>query len=218
MDLEPPRLDLRQIEDLVDDLEQRLGRMLHGLGVGLLLGRQLGIEHQPGHAEDAVHWRADLVAHRREEPRFRIVGRQRLIAHLGERQLGAPLLRDVAPDRLILADAAIRIEDRLALDGKPAPTAGRLHLLLEALDATRGSVRHPALGDLLGMHRAEHAPRLDAEHPAIGAVDERQAILAIGPPDDLGLAVEQIAVAGLALAKLPPEVVEPLEPGFDGLD
>jgi hypothetical protein len=42
-----------------------------------LLGRQLGVEHQLRHADDAVHRRADLVAHVREELALGAAGRPR---------------------------------------------------------------------------------------------------------------------------------------------
>ena len=40
LQLQPSRLDLGEVEDVVDDVEQRLGRDADGLGVALLLGRE----------------------------------------------------------------------------------------------------------------------------------------------------------------------------------
>ena len=40
LELQPPRFDLREVEDVVDDVEQRVGRRLHGRQVVALLGRQ----------------------------------------------------------------------------------------------------------------------------------------------------------------------------------
>ena len=47
--------------------EQRLRRALHRLQVVALLGAERRVERELGHADDAVHRRADLVAHVREE-------------------------------------------------------------------------------------------------------------------------------------------------------
>ena len=60
-------LDLREVENVVDDGEQRVGRALDGRGEAALARIELGIEQQLGHAEHAVHRRADLVRHAREE-------------------------------------------------------------------------------------------------------------------------------------------------------
>jgi len=67
VDVELASLDLREVEDVVEDLEQALGRPVDRLDVPALLGRQLSVECQLGHADDAVHRGADLVAHVREE-------------------------------------------------------------------------------------------------------------------------------------------------------
>ena len=56
-------LDLGEVEDVVDHGQQVIGRELHHAEVLALLGGQLGVEGQLGHADDAVHRRADLVAH-----------------------------------------------------------------------------------------------------------------------------------------------------------
>ena len=67
LDAELARLDLREIEDVVDDAEQGIGRVAHHLEIAeaLLLGFRP--QRQVGHADDAVHRRADLMAHVGEE-------------------------------------------------------------------------------------------------------------------------------------------------------
>ena len=55
-------LDLREVEDVVDDVEERVGGAADGLDEVALLVGQLGVHQQRGHADDAVHRRADLVA------------------------------------------------------------------------------------------------------------------------------------------------------------
>ena len=68
-------LDLREVENVVDDGEQRVGRALDRRRETALARIELRIEQQLGHAEHAVHRRADLVRHAREEFALRLAGR-----------------------------------------------------------------------------------------------------------------------------------------------
>ena len=82
---EPPGLDARDVEDLVDQLQQvpaALEDLLHALAVGSAVG--LHLEELP-EAEDRVERRPQLVAHAREELTLRLVGAVRL--GLGLREL-----------------------------------------------------------------------------------------------------------------------------------
>ena len=67
-------LDLGEIENLLDQRQQRFARGLRRLGVGELLGRERRVEQQIGHAENAVERRADFVADGGEEARLGAVG------------------------------------------------------------------------------------------------------------------------------------------------
>ena len=80
LELEPARLDLREVEDVVDDAQQRVAARPDDLGELALLRRQLGPEQQAGHPDHGVHRRPDLVAHRREERALRLRRRLRLLA------------------------------------------------------------------------------------------------------------------------------------------
>ena len=66
-ELEMFRLDLRIVEDVIQDHEQRFGRRAHQLQRPALFGRQLGIEDQLHETQHRVHRSANLVAHVREE-------------------------------------------------------------------------------------------------------------------------------------------------------
>ncbi len=61
------RFDLREVEDVVEDRQQRFSRRSNGRQTLDLIGRQLGIERQLRHPDDPVHRRPDFVAHVREE-------------------------------------------------------------------------------------------------------------------------------------------------------
>src|SRR6185503_12011227 len=58
-----PRLDLREVENFIDNREQRFGRFLHGRQQPPLFGSQRRLQRQRGHAKNAIHGRADFVAH-----------------------------------------------------------------------------------------------------------------------------------------------------------
>ncbi len=77
-------LDLREIEDVIDDGEQRFGRVIDEIDVFPLLPLQVGGEQQFRHSHDAVHGRADLVTHVCQELALGAVGLFRCL--LGLRQ------------------------------------------------------------------------------------------------------------------------------------
>src|SRR5271157_1834760 len=63
VEFDPAGLDLGEIEDVVDDGEQRIGRGAGGLDALPLLLVELGVERQFRHSQDAVHGSPDFVAH-----------------------------------------------------------------------------------------------------------------------------------------------------------
>ena len=69
-ELELAGLDLREVQDVVDDHEQALGGDLHPGGQFVLVGVEVGVEQQVRQPDDAVHRGADLVAHGRDEFRL----------------------------------------------------------------------------------------------------------------------------------------------------
>ena len=63
LDVHPPGLDLGEVEDVVDDRQQRIARVADGGGeVALVVGERC-VQQQAAHADDGIHRRADLVAH-----------------------------------------------------------------------------------------------------------------------------------------------------------
>ena len=85
LQIELAGLDLGEIENFLDQRQQRFARGLRRLGISELLGRQRRVEQQIGHAENAVERRADFVADGGEEARLGAVGGFRLVARLFER-------------------------------------------------------------------------------------------------------------------------------------
>ena len=85
-------LDLGKIEDVVDDAQQGFAARTHRLGVTALFRGQVGAQEQSDHADDAVHRRADLMAHVGQELAFGDVGRLGL-----DGQLVGPLVGGFEP-------------------------------------------------------------------------------------------------------------------------
>ena len=69
LDVELAGLNLGEIEDVIDDAEQRRAGVVDLADVVALLGIERRLEGEVREADDGVHRRADLVAHVREERR-----------------------------------------------------------------------------------------------------------------------------------------------------
>ena len=124
LDLQPPRLDAREVEDVIDDREQRIGRGFHCEQILPLLARDARIEHEIGHPDDAVHRRADFVAHVGEEIAFGTArGLGRLLG-LEQLELAQLALGDVTPGPFQPPPApALALAHRAPAQLDPAPAA-----------------------------------------------------------------------------------------------
>ncbi len=144
-EVEAAGLDLREVEDFVEDGEQRFARRLDGAGVGRLLGVEARAGEEAGHAEHAVERRADLVADGGEEARLRLAGGLGAAAGLGELGLDAATVGDVAADCLDLR--ALASAHGGLHPGDPAPAMRRVEGLVEGLGAilaaAEGVLRQP---------------------------------------------------------------------------
>ncbi len=76
--------DLREIEQVVQQLQHRIAGIGDHLEATLLLGVLLFAQGQFGEADDSVHRGADFMAHVGQEIGLRIVGRARFFEGLGE--------------------------------------------------------------------------------------------------------------------------------------
>ena len=92
---ELPGVDLREVEDVVDDCEQRVAGFDDDLGEGLLLGIEFRPGEKFGHAKHAVHRRPDLVAHIGEEFGLGAVGKHGPALRLLQLPLALLLFRHV---------------------------------------------------------------------------------------------------------------------------
>ena len=75
LELELAGFHFREVQNVIDDGEQGGAAVADGFGVVALQGIKLRVEQEFGHAEHAVHRRADLVAHVGEELALCTVGR-----------------------------------------------------------------------------------------------------------------------------------------------
>jgi hypothetical protein len=192
LDLELADVGLRVVEDVVDDLQQRLAAGADGAGEVALVLRHRRVQQQRGHADHRIERRADLVAHVGQEQalgarrglglRLGALQRQRLVVALGHVGHGAEVAADRAVGLAALDGAAhhpglgavgpqeavAQVERRMALDaGQP----GLLHA--RAVAGVHGA--HPAAAQRLGRRHAGHrAPAfvdVDAQAVRIGLED-----------------------------------------------
>ena len=74
LDVEFSGLDLREVENVIDDAEKGSSGAAHLYQVVALFRCQVGLEGEVRHADDCVHRRSDLVAHVGKEQRLRRCG------------------------------------------------------------------------------------------------------------------------------------------------
>ena len=156
---------LREIEDVVDDRKKRLAGFLDGFRELALGRREVRPQHQPGHSQNAVQGRPNLVAHRRQEFGLCLVGRlgkllrldQRALCHLAFRHVaqrhrdrGFSLPRDGAPDTLAVELGAVQraqpeLSERIRLALRACLSASGVKLFQEIRVIQRG---RPATNNL----------------------------------------------------------------------
>jgi hypothetical protein len=208
LEVEPAGLDLGEIENLLDQCEQRFARGFHRTRVGQLLGCQRGVAQEIGHAEDAVKWRPDLVRHHRQEARFGTACGFRLVARAGERALGLRTIGDVAADALHFG--TLTGADRHLAPSDPALAFGSRNFLVVAARAI-GSDRGCALLNHLRLIACadERVARAAGER-AERVVGVSDAALAVAAHDHVALGCQERACALLCFLELPVAVVERL--------
>ena len=210
------RLDLREVQDVVDDAEQGLGRQMHLLHVVALTLVQISLECQLRHADDGVHGRTDFVAHvgqevalglargvRRLLGQAEILGKAFEVGHVAEGNHGAHQLVAL-PD----GDAGVL--------GREAGTVlTPQHLVVHAVDLPRrvGQEHWAFLQRIIRaigpgvMNQAMHpAPdeilRRPAQHPGASGVQERDPALGVDAEDALAHRLQQQPAALFRHAQL----------------
>lgn len=171
------RFDLREVEDVVQDAHQGLAGLHDDVEEAPLLGVERGLGEKAGEAENAVHRRPDLVAHRREEGALGPVGgigaaacagavRVAAAGHGLARRGGAEILGDeIGRERRLMADEEPGAA--AALDGD-AGEAERAGLFGDEAERRARAVRGQGLG-------AEDLVQLAPDEDAAGQAFERGA-------------------------------------------
>ncbi len=67
LELQLPGFDLREIEDVIDDMQQSLASLVYTAGILELSPVEIRVDQESGETDHCVHRRADLVAHGGEE-------------------------------------------------------------------------------------------------------------------------------------------------------
>ncbi len=119
IELEATGLDLGEIENVVDEREQIVGRGANHFQVFALLDGKRGVERELGHADDAVHGSANLMAHIGQKGALGPIGR--LGGFLGRLKLflESPPLGHIARNAASAHDRASRIAQRQLGGGGP---------------------------------------------------------------------------------------------------
>ena len=183
-------LDLGEVEDVVEQSEQRARRALGLECVVGLARRQLGPAQQRQHAQDRVHRRADLVAHVGEKLALRP---RRLLGRLGRpHQLGdvGVVTHDVSVGHAAFADAQRAAVAQASRHQRRRLVVGGHSLGHEGVDAADGSRELAALGadandvfkmrarhHQLGAQRVQLAVALVAQHHAVVGIEQRVSVV-----------------------------------------
>ncbi|OIQ87435.1 hypothetical protein GALL_306860 [mine drainage metagenome] len=142
LDAHAPGFDLGKIENVVDDVQQGIGRFHDGMDLRALLSVEGRIEQQLGHAQHAVHRRADFVAHGGDEFRLHARGFQCGIPRLRQFLLVTLALGDVGADRDVLVGFSPAVQERH--DGGIDPVVFALFVAVPDLAFPHISLRNGA--------------------------------------------------------------------------
>ena len=183
-------LDLGEIQDVVQQTQQRTRGALGLAGVIGLPHRQFSFLQQRQHAQDGIHRRADLVAHVGQELTFRIGRFQRRLG--GAHELGDvdAVTHGVAIGHAAFADAqdaAVtqalgQLRRRLAVDGHAfghpvVHTTDSLGVLTAFGTGADDLLEIGARHHQVGAQGVEVAVALVAQHHAVVGVEQRVGIV-----------------------------------------
>ena len=153
LELELPRLDLGEVEDVVDDGQERVAALTDDLRELALLVGQRGVQEEPAHPDHGVQRGPDLVAHRRQEGALGLVGRLGLPA--GPEELGDVVIDPDHADLGAVDDHGhgreLDVHQRAVLPGAPRDRADPLAL------ERPPDVGADLLAGLRGRHEVLHA-------------------------------------------------------------
>jgi hypothetical protein len=223
LDVELARLDLGEIQNIVDHGEQRFAAFVNGSRVVALCMVERGIEQQFRHAQHTIDGRADLMTHVGQEFALRAVRSLGGLAsrlHLGDH---ARAQGDVSADADQPGDAAAVIAHRNLAGQEVMRLARRIGHDLLAIDQRRAGADQcllvfvKALGDLfwkqIEVVLAQQLIRRPAEVARDGGVRHQKAAVHVLGVDEVGNVIDhraqQCAFARLAIIAPAPDRPQP---------
>ena len=169
-------LDLREVENVVEQSQQRVGRLAHHIEIVALVCLKSGTGQQLCHPNDTVHWRADFMTHVGKKFAFRSVRRFGRLTSLMQRLFIQLSLSDVMKKSIEHEFFAQPLRRDRDLDGKLAVVAPqrrqlqtpiehiRLASFQKSLQAAAMSLVKRWRNDDVGNVQAEHFVAAPAEH------------------------------------------------------
>ncbi len=161
VEFEASRLDFREVQNVVDEREHRVAAEADGLDVVALFGREFRAEQQVGHADHAVHGRADFMAHDREKFRACAHGGFGRVARGDEIPFDAPAVFDVAHLRDVVVRSSVFVAHDGSAERGPDHAAILAHVaLLEFVERDLAVTQLPRVVEveleILGMRDVGH--------------------------------------------------------------
>ena len=153
-EFERPGFDLRNVEDIVYQLQQQLGIDVDDIDELLFLLLGFHLADELGKTHDGIERRADLVAHVGQEGRFETVGLLGADTRLDDLQFGILHVGDVPRDADDERKAVFDRHQRLGSIDDTGLARGRDVLLDEGLAFTRTQQRQVVLAEMLRILRA----------------------------------------------------------------
>ncbi len=179
---ELPGFDAREVQNVVDDGDEVLARVVENVDVLALTAAELGLAQQVGHADDRVQRGAYLVAHGRQKPTLGVARRLGFLLGLGQGRAGPRpfvyLSGQQLVGRLQLVSLGLHLLEHVAqahhrgLHGceLPQPGRGQVHRLAGPLHGVHGLCRpDQRSGDVAARqeaHRHQQQPEGgQGDHP-----------------------------------------------------
>ncbi len=202
-ELELAGLDFGEVENIVDDAEQGVAGELERLHIFPLLVREVGIETELAHSDDAVQRCPNLVAHVREELALRAVRAFGRRASGLEDLLGLLVGRDVVRNLENMRRFARLVEDRTLHGSEPEDLARSIGTGMFGNRFFRTGVEHCPIGgfNLLDLRRGQAELTFRLPDQLVGrvivffrkcAVHERVASSSISHRDEIWTHVDDL--------------------------
>ncbi len=215
-----------EVENIVDDRQQRFCGALHRTRVGALCGREFRFQQKADHAQNTVHWCTDFMAHGGQKLALGPVGAFCLLQRLRQMFFCFLPVRNVTPDGLDFTQSAVIIPDGEIFPDKPARPADCHDALIVAHPVGRQGepgkrtqhARRFPVRQGRGERRAKRFVPAERERVTKNLVNECQAAFKVFSQDDVTLIGHKITVTLFAFLQLPIGVPQMFQLNMQVLD